>query len=173
MNNLSQAEVWRRQLGYLPVPLFGEANEKSFVMLNGGKGNFCLDVEDGDPDPAQAAQRAWSADVDHYMAVRGGDLSLLRWDQPAGWKEKYKVSEVATNLQLFQRYIESRHAPRERSIVARAVSSYRSVRARGKKGEDRQVLLAFMGLLRSAWGGQEGAAEMGSPLARRAGHGAR
>ena len=47
MNDLSQADVWRRQLGYLPVPLFGVVKERAYVMLNGGKGNFCLDVDDG------------------------------------------------------------------------------------------------------------------------------
>ena len=47
MKDLSQADVWRRQLGYMPVPLFGVENERSYVMLNGGKGNFCLDVNVG------------------------------------------------------------------------------------------------------------------------------
>ena len=51
MNDLSQADVWRRQLGYLPVPLFGVVKERAYVMLNGGKGNFCLDVDDGTADP--------------------------------------------------------------------------------------------------------------------------
>ena len=90
MKDLSQADVWRRQLGYMPVPLFGVENERSYVMLNGGKGNFCLDVNVGEEDPAVAAQYAWSADVDHYLSVRGDKLSLIRWDQPAGaWAEIY------------------------------------------------------------------------------------
>ena len=88
MNDLSQADVWRRQLGYLPVPLFGVVKERAYVMLNGGKGNFCLDVDDGTADPSVAAQHAWSADVDHYLSVRGDKLHLLRWDQPAvDWTE--------------------------------------------------------------------------------------
>ena len=70
MNDLSQADVWRRQLGYLPVPLFGVVKERAYVMLNGGKGNFCLDVDDGTADPSVAAQHAWSADVDHYQIGR-------------------------------------------------------------------------------------------------------
>lgn len=152
VNDLSQADVWRRQLGYLPVPLFGTAKEQSYVMLNGGKGNFCLDVGNGSTDPSIAAQHAWSADVDHYLSVRGDKLSLLRWDQPAvEWAEHYKMSDVATKLDVFQRYIESKQAPRERSVVSRAVSVYRAVRARGRKDEDRAAMLAFMAVLSAAW----------------------
>lgn len=156
MSDLSQADIWRRQLGYLPVPLFGVTKERSYVMLNGGKGNFCLDVDDGSTDPSVAAQRAWSADVDHYLSVRGDTLSLLRWDQPAvDWAEHYKMSEVASKLEVFQRYIESKQAPRERSVVSRAVSVYRAVRARGYKDGDREAMLAFMSVLDLAWKQQD------------------
>jgi adenine-specific DNA-methyltransferase len=156
VNDLSQADVWRRELGYLPVPLFGVASERSYVMLNGGKGNFCLDVDDGLADPSIAAQHAWSADVDHYLSVRGETLSLLRWDQSAvDWAEHYKVSDVASKLEVFQRYIESRQAPRERSVVSRAVSVYRAVRARGHENGDRDAMLAFMAVLNAAWSRQD------------------
>lgn len=156
MNDLSQADVWRRQLGYLPVPLFGVAKERSYVMLNGGKGNFCLDLDDGSTDPSVAAQYAWSTDVDHYLSVRGDKLSLLRWDQPAeGWAEHYKMSDVANKLDIFQRYIESKQAPRERSVVSRAVSVYRAVRARGHDNGGRDAMLAFMAVLNAAWTHQD------------------
>lgn len=161
MNDLSQTEVWRRQLGYLPVPLFGAANERSFVMLNGGKGNFCLNVGEGSVEPSVAAQHAWSADVDHYLSVRGDTLNLLRWDQSAvGWAERYKVSEVASKLDVFQRYIESKQAPRERSVVSRAVSVYRAVRARGHKNGDREAMLGFMAVLNAAWANQDNSASL-------------
>lgn len=157
MKDLSQADVWRQQLGYMPVPLFGVENERSYVMLNGGKGNFCLDVNDGDEDPSVAAQYAWSADVDHYLSVRGEKLRLLRWDQPAvAWTEDYNMSEVAGKLEMFQRYIESKQAPRERSVVSRAVAIYRTVRARGRKDGDREAMLAFMAILNTAWESQSG-----------------
>jgi hypothetical protein len=126
-------------------------------MLNGGKGNFCLDVDDSSAtDPSVAAQRAWSADVDHYLSVRGDNLSLLRWDQPTvNWAEQYKMADVATKLDVFQRYIESKQAPRERSVVSRAVSVYRAVRARGHKNDDREAILAFMSVLNAAWTRQD------------------
>ena len=78
-DDLAQVTTWRRLLGYLPVPLFGQASEHTFVLLNGGKGNFCLDVgESAALGPVAAASRAWSADVDHYVAIHDNTLHLLR-----------------------------------------------------------------------------------------------
>lgn len=155
MNDLTNTEIWRRQLGYLPVPLFGHDNERSYVLLNGGKGNFCLNVDESvDADPMSAASQAWSADVDHYVMIRGDTLQLLRWDQPREWNESYKIQQVVDRLPLFQQYIESRHAPRERSVVARAISVYRSVRAHALQGGERDALLAFIGLLSKGWQAQ-------------------
>lgn len=155
MNKLIEVDAWRRQLGYLPVPLFGKQGEHSFVMLNGGKGNFCLDVDDaGDIELMGAASRAWSCDVDHYVAIRGDSVKLLRWDQPHG-VETHKLQDIATRLPLFQRYIESNQAPRERSVVTRAISAFRAVRGRGQEGGERDALLAFIGLLSKGWLTQE------------------
>lgn len=156
MNDLADPDVWRRQLGYLPVPLFGRDNERTYVLLNGGKGNFCLDVEGSrDADPMIAATQAWSADVDHFVAIRGDTLHLLRWDQPQRWNESYKLQQIATSLPLFQQYIETKQAPRERSVVTRAISVYRAVRARALKGGERDALLAFIGLLAKGWQTQQ------------------
>lgn len=156
MNKLQNPEEWRRQLGYLPVPLFGRDGEHSYVLLNGNKGNFCLDVDgDGGIDPMHAAAQAWSSDVDHYVALRGDTLHLLRWDQPRKWSETYRLEEIATRLALFQQYIESKQAPRERSVVTRAISAYRSVRASASQGGQRDALMAFIGLLWKGWQSQQ------------------
>lgn len=71
------------------------------------------------------------------------------------WAEHYKISEVAGKLDVFQRYIESKQAPRERSVVSRAVSVYRAVRARGRDNGDREAMLAFMAVLNTAWAHQD------------------
>ncbi|MDP1735549.1 MAG: N-6 DNA methylase [Sulfuritalea sp.] len=152
---MTSVEAWRRELGYLPVPLFGQDGERTYVLLNGGKGNFCLDAEDDrDVDPMSAASNAWSSDVDHYIAIRGDKLQLLRWDQPS-WSESHKVQDIVSRLPLFQRYIESKQAPRERSVVTRALSVFRAVRGRGKQGGEREALLAFIGILSKGWLAQQ------------------
>jgi adenine-specific DNA-methyltransferase len=164
VNDLGQVATWRQLLGYLPVPLFGQESERAFVLLNGGKGNFCLDVgESADLGPAAAASRAWSADVDHYVAIHDNKLHLLRWDEPR-WTETYPLETIESKLRVFQRYLESKQAPRERSVVTRAIQAFRAIRARVQSEQDSQhALLAFVGLLSKAWTSQRSNA----PLAAR------
>ncbi|WP_155747372.1 N-6 DNA methylase [Burkholderia territorii] len=152
MNDLSQAETWRRLLGYLPVPLYGRNNEHAYVLLNGGKGNFCLDVgDDARQDPESYASRAWSADVDHYVSISGDQLKLHRWDQP-GPGETLALGMVQAKTHVFQKYLESRPAPRERSVVTRAIQAFRAIRACvGPEADGEQALQAFIGLLSKAW----------------------
>jgi adenine-specific DNA-methyltransferase len=152
VSDLIQVDTWRRLLGYMPVPMFGSRQESAFVLLNGGKGNFCLDLnESAIAEPIRAASYAWSSDVDHYIAIKGETLHLLRWDQPS-WSEKYPLATIEPKIQVFQRYLESKQAPRERSVVTRAIQSFRVIRARAKsEQEGEQALLAFIGLLAKAW----------------------
>lgn len=164
MNDLRQVATWRQLLGYLPVPLFGQTSERSFVLLNGGKGNFCLDVGDSAAlAPVTAAGRAWSADVDHYVAIHDRKLQLLRWDEPR-WTETYPLDAIESKLKIFQRYLESKQAPRERSVVTRAIQAFRAIRARVQSEQESQhALLAFVGLLSKAWTSQQ----LNTPLAPR------
>lgn len=152
MSELIKVETWRHLLGYLPVPMFGGRQESAFVMLNGGKGNFCLDLGKSAADePTKAASYAWSSDVDHYVAIKGDTLHLLRWDQ-ATWTERYPLASIEPQIQVFQRYLESKQAPRARSVVTRAIRAFRAIRARAKSEEEaEQALLAFIGLLAKAW----------------------
>lgn len=147
MSALKDVRHWRRRLGFLPVPLFGETDEDRFVLLNGSKGNFCLDVGSGSaPEPER--QIAWSADVDHYISI-GDKVHVYRWDQQD--LESYAIADIEPQLDTFQRYLESRSSPRERSVVAHAMKTYRTLRARVATGSDGYTaLLAYLRLLSKA-----------------------
>ncbi len=42
----SRVDDWRSALGLLPIPLRDPPQDQQrFVLLNGGSGNFCLDLE--------------------------------------------------------------------------------------------------------------------------------
>ncbi len=133
---LLQVSDWRRTLGYLPVPLREDATEQRFVMLNGAKGNFCLDIrgeetargEQGE-ETARGEQRevAWSADVDHYVRVDTSGVEVLRWDQSEPIRSS--VADVVNNLRAFQHYLETARAPRELSVVAHALGTYNRIRS--------------------------------------------
>jgi SAM-dependent methyltransferase len=125
--NLEQVNDWRTTLGYLPVPLKYASEERRFVMLNGAKGNFCLDIESGNVERNERRDIAWSADVDHYVRVEAARVEVLRWDRSEAIQSS--VADVVNNLQAFQQYLESARAPREQSVVAHAVATYNRIRA--------------------------------------------
>lgn len=137
---------WRTTLGYLPVPLNGQSNERRFVMLNGAHGNFCLDVQGTHTEPKDRRDVAWSVDVDHYVRVHGDQVEVSRWDQSEVLRSS--TADVVNNLNAFQNYIQTAKAPRDRSVVAHALSIYHRIRSMLPEGSI--GLEAFLYMLHEA-----------------------
>lgn len=145
---------WRKTLGYLPVPLKSEASERRFVMLNGAHGNFCLDVRDEDTEPKDRRDVAWSVDVDHYVRVQGSQVEVSRWDQAEVLRSS--TADVVNNLDAFQTYLQTAKAPRDRSVVAHALSIYHRIRS--MLPDESAGLEAFLYMLHQASAGTSAAA---------------
>lgn len=153
---IDNLDTWRSQLGLMPVPLFGQPNERRHVLLNGGKGNFCLDLTGDADDHGAERDRAWSADVGHYVKVDRDSVQVWRWDQYT--VETYKHALVADNIVKFQTYLEERQPSKTSSVVSHFMSIYRQVRTMlGKQVSGSEALQAFLYLLASADEGQNGA----------------
>jgi predicted RNA methylase len=153
MTRLLNISTWCADLGYLPVPMYGEANERRHVLLNGGHGNFCLDLTDEaeSDDPRRWRSRAWSCNVDHYVRIFKDRVNVTRWDTRD--PEDYKLREVENALSNFQQRLEERAAPKARSVVAHAINIYRRLRS-GFNGSGEDAILAYLGLLSAAWARQ-------------------
>jgi len=84
MSDTSQfrtVDAWKEALGLLPVRLrYDEENIDRYVLLNGSRGNFCLDFV-GDVEPRSQRAVAWSCDVGHYITCAGDSISVNRWDR--------------------------------------------------------------------------------------------
>lgn len=145
---------WRKTLGYLPVPLKAQASERRFVMLNGAHGNFCLDVRDEDTEPKDRRDVAWSVDVDHYVRVQGSQVEVSRWDQAEVLRSS--TADVVNNLDAFQNYLQTTKAPRDRSVVAHALSIYHRIRS--MLPDESAGLEAFLYMLHQASAGTSAAA---------------
>lgn len=153
---IDNLDTWRTQLGLMPVSLFGQQNERRHVLLNGGKGNFCLDLSGDTHDHGAERDRAWSADVGHYVKVDRDTVRVWRWDQSSA--ETYKHALVADNIVKFQSYLEERQPSKTSSVVSHFMSIYRQVRTMlGEQVTGPEALQAFLYLLASADQGQNGA----------------
>ncbi|UOV00184.1 N-6 DNA methylase [Pseudoxanthomonas mexicana] len=151
---LNKLETWRSELGLMPVPLFGkQADERRHVLLNGGKGNFCLDLA-GEEGPGMASHGlerdwAWSSDVGHYVKVEPDMVVVWRWDQSS--PERYKHRTISDNIVKFQTYLEERQPSRASSVVGHFMAIYRQVRTLvGPVVNGPEALQAFLYLLAEA-----------------------
>lgn len=146
---IDSLDTWRTQLGLMPVPLFGHDNERRHVLLNGGKGNFCLDLATDEPVDGRERDRAWSADVGHYVKVGPDQIQVWRWDQSSA--ETYPPALVADNLVRFQTYLEESQPAKSASVVGHFMTIYRQLRSLlGDKVDGAGALQAFLYLLASA-----------------------
>ena len=153
---IDNLDTWRTQLGLMPVPLFGQHNERRHVLLNGGKGNFCLDLTGDTHDQGAERDRAWSADVGHYVKVDRDVVRVWRWDQSSA--ETYKHALVTDNIVKFQTYLEERQPSKTGSVVSHFIWIYRQVRTMlGAHITGPEALQAFLYLLASVDEGQDSA----------------
>jgi adenine-specific DNA-methyltransferase len=144
--DLKLVEEWRRVLGLLPVPLFPQDGGKRFVLLNGTRGNFCLDL-DAAPS-AEARGIAWSSNVGHYISVTDRHVEVKRWDRPVELLERYDTQKVADQLTVFYHHLENDSPPSTLSAITHGVRVFRSLRTAlgpGTAGPD--ALKAFLYLL--------------------------
>jgi len=149
-NNLNLADInlWRTELGLLPVPLFSDLEkEQAFVLLNGVRGNFCLDFgrfQLGD----ETRNFAWSSNVGHYIALVGENIEVQRWDQTRASIERYSHKSVYDNLEKFHAYLENNSPRQELSVVSHVIRVFRSLRAvLGSNFDGTNSLKAFLYLL--------------------------
>jgi predicted RNA methylase len=146
-SGLADVSYWQKRLGLLPVPLFSNNKQDlRFVLLNGSRGNFCLDFEHTQVSD-ETRNHAWSSDVGHYVVV-GKNIEVQRWDQKGSAVERYEWHSIDKNLEEFHSYLE-KDVPRQGvSIVSHVIGVFRSLRAAlGPSFDGSQSLMAFLYLL--------------------------
>jgi hypothetical protein len=141
---------WKRTLGLLPVPLYAEADQTParHILLNGARGNFCLDLAGHAPDEVSRNQ-AWSSNVGHFVAVVGNEVKVQRWDPMVGPSvQRFRMADVAQRPELFHRRLEEVIPRPEQSVVAHALLRFRELRAvLGREATGTEALRAFLYLL--------------------------
>ena len=122
--NINEIEYWQRNLGLLPVPLFHTKKEsQQFVMLNGGMGNFCLDLSS---ETGKERSDAWSSNVDHYLRLNNDKVSVYRWDKFS--PEHYSFQSVSSRIHEFYGYLKKDTAESNLNIISFSLNIFRQLR---------------------------------------------
>ena len=152
MNGLAQFKMvgaWRTALGMLPVFLRGTAeNQERYVLLNGTKGNFCLDFVGG-LDQSSQRQAAWSCDVGHYLTINNDSVIVNRW-RGIPPKSVFRVEVFFNGYQNFIAILkrQRRQLPKYRESCLGCVSQDQN--CRGQRGNGLRSLRILLHLLASA-----------------------
>lgn len=142
----SELDSWQSNLGLLPIPLF-EEDQARYVLLNGEKGNFCLDLR-RETTEENKRSIAWSSNVGHYIQVKGDYVEIQRWNQNPSSVERYTYNSVHQNLEKFHDYLERTTPGTGESVVVHATNIFRGIRnALGRDFNGQDALEAFLSLL--------------------------
>jgi type I restriction-modification system DNA methylase subunit len=125
MSLLHDINNWKNNLGLLPVNLFSAGQNNKFILLNGGFGDFCIDV-DADKSKEEYYSFAWSSNSKNFVTLKGDEIYLYNWLKEK--EENYKVSLVQENLPKFYSYLLKDSYKSEYDIVPFVIDIYRSLR---------------------------------------------
>lgn len=142
---ISNINFWPKILGLLPIPLFHKSKKQNqYVLLNGPKGNFCVDFDD-EIEVKTARYRAWSSNVNHYVQINKNKVCVSRWDRMQ--KEEYSIASVVDKVDKFYEYLLKDQSPTESSIIAFSIQIFRKLRAILQDQKGYNTLNSFLILL--------------------------
>jgi hypothetical protein len=102
MSKLNHINDWKDNLGLLPINLFSSGQNNKYILLNGGYGDFCIDM-DADKSKEEYYSYAWSSNTKNFVTLKGNEIYLYNWLKEK--EENYKLSLVQDNLPKFYSYL--------------------------------------------------------------------
>lgn len=126
MKNLSEILIWKQNFGLLPIHLKPTINDFSFVMLNGGYGDFCLQTVKDNTNEAEYYSKSWSSNTKNFVVLEGEKIKIYNWQ-----KDKPEVilqKDVADNFSKFYTYLLSKTVRTSRDVVPFITDIFRQFR---------------------------------------------
>lgn len=125
MQNLTDIQVWTRQIGHLPVRLSSSFSDR-YIMLNGISGNFCIHFSDEADSSKNYFSQSWSSNTKNFLLVNENNIRLFNWHKDV--EEKIPLKSVQENLDKFYQYILSKSHKSEKDVVPFVIDIFRQFR---------------------------------------------
>ena len=126
MINLSNTLTWKKNLGLLPIKLKPISDSSNFVMLNGGHGDFCLQILKDESSIEDYYSKSWSSNTKNFVVLDSDKVKIFNWarDKP----EEIPQSLVNNNFNTFYNYLLSKSFKSERDVVPFIIDIFRHIR---------------------------------------------
>lgn len=146
LNDISQ---WKKSLGLLPIKLFSNIENKSdFILLDGGTGDFCIDIKPEISDKDYFSS-SWSSNTKNFVSVKEKILELYNWKKSK--IESISSQVVKDNYLKFYSYLISNSIDSEYDIVPFILNIFRKLRNLTNEKERGTVSLNLLFLLLASY----------------------
>jgi type I restriction-modification system DNA methylase subunit len=127
MDNLRDIETWKQSFGLLPIRLLpSKRNDNSFIMLNGGSGDFCIKPSLVEENPEELKNLAWSSNTKNFVVVEDEHVAIYNWKKTE--IERTKLNQVSSHFEKFYNYIVRNSFHSEDDIVPFVIDLFKRFR---------------------------------------------
>ena len=127
MNSIKDISFWKQSFGLLPIHLFSsQTEESSFIMLNGGYGDFCIQTDIAEKNPDEYYSLSWSSNTKNFVVLDDDTVNIYNWKK--GNTEKIAKRQVEENSEKFYQYLVKNSYKSEDDIVPFIVDIFKEFR---------------------------------------------
>jgi type I restriction-modification system DNA methylase subunit len=148
MKNLFDIQIWKQQLGLLPIHLNPLSEKEGYMMLNGGNGDFCLQTTNIKAEKIDFYSKSWSSSTKNYLTLDNDNVYIYNWLNDKIEPIPQKI--VAENFNKFYNYLLSKSYKSSKDLVPFVIDIFRQFRnLTFEKTNPVQALNLLFGLLTS------------------------
>ncbi len=127
MKNITDILTWKQNFGLLPIHLIPtQKDEKSYIMLNGGHGDFCLKTIYEERSPESYYTLAWSSNTKNFVVLDGENVKIYNWKKDK--QEIVQRNQVEKNFEKFYNYLVSNSYKTDKDVVPFVIDVFKQFR---------------------------------------------
>lgn len=125
--NIDNILFWKNSLGLLPLKQFsGDKHNGKYILLNGFKGNLCLDIAPSNDTKDFYFSSAWSSNIKNFVVTEKENVVVYNWKNKD--LKKYSSTQVFNNLVKFHNHLIGSSYRSEDDIVPFVIGIFRRLR---------------------------------------------
>lgn len=149
MNNIKDIDIWKQNFGLFPICLRPNlTNDKSYILLNGGSGDFCFKTGVRSPEEPIYKSLAWSSNTKNFVLVGKNNVYVNNWK--TNTIEKIPENAVLSNLDKFYNYLVTNSFKSDNDVVPYIMDLFRRLRNSTKEQHESVLTLNLLFILLSS-----------------------
>lgn len=126
MKNLDEIDIWKIKFGLLPIHLNPVEMNDKYLMLNGGYGDFCLQIFNIEDSLPIYFSQAWSSNTKNFVVVDDNNVKIFNWLKESS--EIIPRTQIENNFEKFYKYLLSKSYKTENDVVPFIIDIFRKLR---------------------------------------------